>query len=119
MSGTFILPESVDLKKETLLLEKICKFILQTLPTKKGYCASEVCDSIGGITTIDKQFIIEHGDDFGTEMREIGTMGLFEKYKERPCIHVYGEIPHWLIDMMNDMFNAQYIYCKCRDKSRW
>jgi hypothetical protein len=119
MSGTFLLPENNDVNKDTATLKIICDFVDKTTNNKSKCGINEISDNIGLITTIDKQFVIEHGDDFGAEMREIGTSGLYEKYKGRSCIHIYGEIPFWLTGMIEDLLKARFLHCKCKDKDRW
>jgi hypothetical protein len=118
MSGTFILPENADVEKSKNLLKSICEFVEKTTSDETTEL-NKVSDNIGDITKIDAQHIKEHADDFGMELRDIGTVGLSQKYVGRYCIHIYGEVPGWFIGLTEDLLKSRYLHCTCRNKERW
>lgn len=117
MSGTFILNEDADLFKVKVTFGKICDFVRTTVDVDKEF--DKLIDDLGDITKIDEKFIDEHAGDFGHELREVGVKGLTERYAGRYCIHIYGQIPYWLIMTMESLLNARYLQCKCKPKSNW
>jgi hypothetical protein len=117
MSGTFIIDEGVDIEKVKITFVKIYDFVSATVDMDKEF--DKLIDNIGSINKIDEKFIDEHAGDFGHELREVGVKGLTEKYNGRYCVHIYGQIPFWLIMTMESLLHAHYLQCKCKPKGMY